>query len=89
TLTYWVEKTPARLIARQALRPADKGRVEFRRIFWNQEALRNGAEKCVPPVLIYADLIGIADARAVETATKLKTERIDEDWRQYDPRAVR
>ena len=89
TLTYWVEKIPARLIARQALRPADEGRVEFRKIFWNQGALDKGMERCAPAVLIYADLLGIADARAVETATRLKKERIDEDWRKYDPRALR
>ena len=48
------------------LKPAQNGKVELVRTFWNTDGRTPG--DCVHPVLIYADLIATGDPRSAETA---------------------
>jgi hypothetical protein len=68
--TFYGEKIPGRFIADHQLRADPKGDVELRKRFWNFEYEWNWPA-LVPPVLIYADLLAIGDARCVEAATRV------------------
>src|SRR6202012_3907897 len=49
------------------LAPADDGDIEVLRMFWNEHA-EYREKHTVPPVLIYADLMGSRIGRNIETA---------------------
>ncbi len=100
TLTLWVDTIAPRLQAKMRLKPAEEGRVEILRRFWHpevgsapqgQDALQAGTKHgdVAPLVLIYADLLTIGDARAVETAKMLRTEWIDGAFERYRARTAR
>ncbi len=48
--------------------------VEVRRRFWNFPETQ--AQLCVPPVLVYADLLATGDARCIETAKRLYEDHV-------------
>jgi hypothetical protein len=70
TFTFYGPPPEARLLADLRLRHDPEGNVDFRRRFWNF----GEATGLVPPLLVYADLLAIGDARCLETA-KLVHER--------------
>lgn len=77
-LTLYADKLPGLLAAKYkfAKEPAP-GRtavVEVRRRFWHFP--EEGAQPCVPPVLVYADLLATGDARCIETAKRLYDEHV-------------
>ena len=73
-LTMYADKLPGPLAARYRFaKEADVGHkavVEVRHRFWRfpEDA---AAGPCVPPVLVYADLLATGDARCIETAKRL------------------
>lgn len=100
TLTIWVEKPTPRLLAELGLRQDEKGRVQIRRRFWTHELFDPGLEDLpieeppplleptAPPVLVYAELLAIGDARTIETAKKIRDEWIDRPFERYRARAA-
>jgi hypothetical protein len=68
--TLYLKGAPGRLIVEQRLREAADGNVELRRRFWAFEQQWNHPE-LVPPLLVYADLLGTGDARCIETAQRV------------------
>jgi hypothetical protein len=100
TLTIWADRIPPRLIAELGLRQAEKGRVEIRQRFWKPELLVGADQtpgtaaltdhrEIAPPVLVYAELLAIGDARTIETAEKLRDEWIDGPFRRYRAQTAR
>jgi hypothetical protein len=70
TTTFYGTRVPGKFLAEQRLKTDAKGDVELRQRFWNftydwqWPAL-------VPPILIYADLLAIGDARCIEAAKRI------------------
>jgi hypothetical protein len=77
-LTLYSEKLPGLLAGKYKFRQeADaqhRDAVEVRRRFWNFPGEQ--AQACVPPVLVYADLLATGDARCIETAKRLYDEYV-------------
>jgi hypothetical protein len=77
-LTLYAEKLPGLLAGKYKLRQeADaqhRDAVEVRRRFWDFPGEQGQA--CVPPVLVYADLLATGDARCIETAKRLYEEHV-------------
>lgn len=100
TLTIWVDRPAPRLLAELGLRQEEKGRVEIRETFWTRELAvavaeaqatdepRANAGPTAPPVLVYAELLAIGDARTLETAKKIRDEWIDRPFQRYRARAT-
>ncbi len=100
TLTIWVDKPTPRLLAELGLRQDEKGRVQIRQMFWTPEladlgfedlpieALPPMLELTAPPVLVYAELLAIGDARTIETAKRIRDEWIDRPFQRYRARAA-
>ncbi len=78
-LTIYADKLPGPLAARYRFaKEADVGHkavVEVRRRFWHFPE-EEAAGPCVPPVLVYADLLATGDARCIETAKRLYEDHI-------------
>lgn len=100
TLTLWVDRPTPRLLAELGLRQEERGRVEIRAPFWTRELADQLAEEqeaheepvhakpTAPPVLVYAELLAIADARTLETANRIRNEWIDRPFQRYRARAA-
>ncbi len=77
-LTLYAEKLPGLLAGKyRFMKEADaqhRDAVEVRRRFWNFPDEQG--EVCVPPVLVYADLLATGDARCIETAKRLYEEHV-------------
>ncbi|MGH8857627.1 MAG: type IV toxin-antitoxin system AbiEi family antitoxin [Polaromonas sp.] len=84
-LTIYADKLPGLLAARHKFaKEADmdhKEVVEVRRRFWNFPADAMAAQ-CVPPLLVYADLLATGDARCIETAKRLYEDHVARPVRQ-------
>jgi hypothetical protein len=76
-LTLYADKLPGLLAGKyRFMKEPDVGHqavVEVRRRFWRfPQADGDGdGDACVPPVLVYADLLATGDARCIETAKRL------------------
>ena len=64
-------------------------------MFWTRELADPGfedlppiLEQTAPPVLVYAELLAIGDARTIETAKKIRDEWIDRPFQRYRARAA-
>mgnify|MGYP005839826631 CR=1 FL=1 len=68
--TFYADKAPGRFLADHQLRTDPEGDVELRERFWNFE-YEWPWPALVPPVLIYADLLALGDARCVEAAKRI------------------
>lgn len=83
-LTLYAEKLPGALAAKYKFaKEADVGHkavVDVRRRFWNFKEDQD--KPCVPPVLVYADLLATGDARCIETAKRLYDEHVVQLVRQ-------
>ena len=87
-------------MAELGLRQDEKGRVQIRQMFWTRELADPGfgdlpiedpppmLEQTAPPVLVYAELLAIGDARTIETGRKLREEWIDRPFQRYRARAA-
>lgn len=79
--TIYADKVPTRLIAEHGLKKNHEGRVEIRERFWHftedDPADTEMKQPVVPPILVYADLLALAEARTREVAHRLRKERID------------
>jgi hypothetical protein len=81
-LTLYADKLPGLLAGKyRFMNEADIGHkavVDVRRRFWNfpQGDSVGVADICVPPVLVYADLLATGDARCIETAKRLYEEHV-------------
>lgn len=77
-LTLYADKLPGLLAAKYKFTkepaPGHTAVVEVRRRFWHFP--EEGAQPCVPPVLVYADLLATGDARCIETAKRLYDEDV-------------
>jgi hypothetical protein len=65
------------LIKRFRLRHDPKGSIEIAERFWNFTDRFTETHRVVNPLLIYADLLGMMDSRAAETATSIRKEFLD------------
>jgi hypothetical protein len=77
-VTIYAEENVHDLILRHKLRNDPKGEIEILKKFWyfcGETPERN----TVPPLLVYADLIGTGNERNIETARKI----YEQDLRQY------
>lgn len=83
-LTLYADKLPGLLAGKYSfVKEPDVGHqavVEVRRRFWNFP--QGDGEACVPPVLVYADLLATGDARCIETAKRLYEEHVVRPVRQ-------
>jgi len=68
-------------VAERHLKKQDTGRIEFRKKFWRFE--EDERMTTVPSVLIYADLLALAEPRAREVAERLYDEEIDGPFREH------
>jgi hypothetical protein len=72
-LTLYADKLPGLLAGKyRFMKEPDIGHqavVDVRRRFWNFP--QGDDEACVPPVLVYADLLATGDARCIEAAKRL------------------
>ena len=85
-LTLYAEKLPGLLAAKyRCMKEPAVGHqavVDMRRRFWDfpqGNAIVGGVggkQTCVPPVLVYADLLATGDARCIETAKRLYEEYV-------------
>lgn len=77
-LTLYADKLPGLLAAKYKFAkesaPGRTAVVDVRRRFWHFPD--EGAQPCVPPVLVYADLLATGDARCIETAKRLYEEHV-------------
>lgn len=77
-LTIYADKLPGLLAAKHKFvkepEAGHKAVVDVRRRFWHFP--EDGTERCVPPVLVYADLLATGDARCIETAKRLYDEHV-------------
>ncbi len=71
-LTLYAEKLPTKLMVEQRLVPAGLAHLppylEVRKPFWGKALNMDVWPDTVPPVLVYADLLAMGDARCLETA---------------------
>lgn len=76
--TIYAPAIPREFVARHRLRKATSndtnGIVEVRRRFWRWGDAEVGGVVTVPPLLVYADLLAVADARCVEVAGRIRDE---------------
>ena len=77
-LTLYADKLPGLLAGKYKFaKEPDAGHqavVDVRRRFWRFP--QGDGEACVPPVLVYADLLATGDARCLETAKRLYEEHV-------------
>ncbi len=86
-LTLYAPKIPARLVVDRKLEKKEGGRIEVRRKFWQFDD--EEAPRTVPPVLVYADLQAVGDARAHEVAERVFAAKIDGPFRAHLARRPR
>ena len=75
--TIYTEKINPELILRNRLKKDQNGNVEILKRFWAEDP-NNLKEETVHPILVYADLMALAESRAVETARIIYETRIAE-----------
>ena len=67
-LTLYTVEPREELIRRYRLIPDEDGRIEVYQRFWYTDQVN---DNCVPPLLVYADLMNTGEARCLETAKKV------------------
>jgi len=86
--TIYADKIPARLVAEKRLKKNETGRIDFRRKFWRFDTDER-TTGTVPPVLVYADLLALAEPRARDTAERIYEKTIDGPFRAHLARWAR
>ncbi len=78
-LTLYADRLPPKLLAKEALiktdHPPAQRRLDVRKPFWNR-GLGDETARCVPPVLVYANLLATGDGRCIETSRILYDEHL-------------
>lgn len=75
--TIYMEKIKPELILRNKLKKDQNGDVEVLKTFWAED-INKLQEETVHPILVYADLMALAESRAIETARIIYETRIAE-----------
>lgn len=70
TVTLYVARPPNRLILEHGLKRDPEGDIEVLNRFWHFDA--DSMSGVAPPLLVYADLVGIADTRTIEVAEMVR-----------------
>ena len=68
TATLYVSGDPKEVVGRFRLKADPAGRVELLKTFWDPQGIELPDSRVVPPLLAYADLLNLGDARAAEAA---------------------
>ncbi len=71
--TIYTRKPVDDLVMTLKLRKDEKGLIELREQFWNFDIATDN-KNIVPPLLVYADLMAVGDARTLEAATMVNDE---------------
>jgi hypothetical protein len=71
----YADDVPARLLSDQRLKADGDGDIFLRQRFWN--AVPSPREDIVPPLLIYADLVTVGDARSLAAAKEIRKTYLD------------
>lgn len=71
----YADDIPAGLLSDQRLKADGNGDIFLRRRFWS--AVPSPREDIVPPLLIYADLVTIGDARSLAAAREIRETYVD------------
>ncbi len=79
TLTLYTTEDRAGLLQKYKLLPDPNGSVEVNRLFWKKSELATTNIPTVPPLLVYADLLTIADPRTVEIARQLYQDHVEDN----------
>lgn len=69
TATFYAQALDPNALLKLMLRADAEGNIDFRRRFWN---FPGEDAQLTPTLLVYADLLGIGDARCLETAQLLR-----------------
>jgi hypothetical protein len=67
--TLYAQAVDPRVLLKLVLKADIDGNIDFRRRFWNLPA---DETQLTPPLLVYADLLAVGDARCIETAQLLR-----------------
>jgi len=70
TATFWVNDRVPRFVLENKLINDPEGNIEILRKFWPDE--QEPTAEFVPPLLVYADLLNLEDARATEAAERIR-----------------
>jgi len=76
-LTLYTDEKRMDIIKKYRLVPDEKGSVKVYNTFWNWGKT---ADATVPPLLVYADLMNVADQRCRETAQKVYEEHLQDKF---------
>jgi len=87
-LTIYADEIPARLVVKEHLRKNEGGRIDFRKRFWRYDPEERKGDT-VPPILVYGDLLALAEPRARETADRIYEEMIDGPFQAHLTRWTR
>ena len=68
TATLYASENPKGVVGRFRLKADPQGTVELLNAFWNPSGLDLPDPRTVPPLVAYADLLNLGDARAAEAA---------------------
>jgi hypothetical protein len=79
TLTLYTTEDRAGLLQKYKLLPDPNGPVEVNRLFWKASGMTTTDIPTVPSLLIYADLLAIADPRTTEIARQLYQEHVEDN----------
>ena len=79
TLTLYTTEDRAGLLQKYKLLPDLNGPVEVNRLFWKASEMTTTDIPTVPPLLIYADLLAIADPRTFEIARQLYQDHVEDN----------
>jgi hypothetical protein len=68
TATLYAFGDPKEVVGRFRLKADPAGKVELLKAFWDPQGMELPDSRVVPPLLAYADLLNLGDARAAEAA---------------------
>jgi hypothetical protein len=68
TATIYTSGDPKEVVGRFRLKADPTGKVELLKAFWDPQGMELPDSRVVPPLLAYADLLNLGDARAAEAA---------------------
>ena len=71
TVTIYLPEERKAFLAKHRLRADPRGPIEVLDTFWNFPQEPAAPEGIAPPLLVYADLLGIGDPRTLEEARRI------------------
>lgn len=79
TLTLYTNENRAGLLQKYRLLPDLNGPIEVNQLFWKAAEANTSTVLTVPPLLVYADLLAIADPRTVEIARHIYQDYVQDN----------